>query len=524
MPAPDETTSSTAISLSLISHTNVGKTTLARTLLGRDIGEIRDSAHVTESADEHLLVETPQGERLVLWDTPGFGDSARLMKRLATSEDPIGRFLGDVWDRFRDRAFWSSQQAVRNVRDQADVVLYLVNASESPDEAGYVAAEMRVLEWIGKPVVVLLNQLGPPRAAQAEAAEVQTWRVHLSGFQQVRAVLPLDAFARCWVQEGALLHTLGPLLSDTRRPAMDRLVEQWLRRRREVFEASIEVLTARIARAASDRETIGEGGMLEMLRDTGSAMMPRSLQLRRRGASPAQAAPSSVRRVAMQRLAERLDTDIRASTDRLIVLHGLEGRASAEVLKRLAEHYVVKVQVSERKAAVLGGAVTGALTGLKADIATGGFTFGAGLLAGGVVGALGAFGLARGYNVVRGAKNSSIAWSDAMLDELVITALLGYLAVAHYGRGRGDWAPSEHPPHWRSVVAAVLERRREMFAHIWSLRSEPQASASITQALRPELGEAALEILDRLYPGARGSARPPGSAVHAGPSTGAGSS
>ena len=35
------------VSLSLISHTNAGKTTLARTLLGRDIGEIRDAPHVT---------------------------------------------------------------------------------------------------------------------------------------------------------------------------------------------------------------------------------------------------------------------------------------------------------------------------------------------------------------------------------------------------------------------------------------------------------------------------------------------
>ena len=33
---------SSRISLSLVSHTNVGKTSLARTLLGRDVGEVRD--------------------------------------------------------------------------------------------------------------------------------------------------------------------------------------------------------------------------------------------------------------------------------------------------------------------------------------------------------------------------------------------------------------------------------------------------------------------------------------------------
>ena len=38
------------IALSLISHTNAGKTTLARTLLGRDIGEVRDAPHVTLDA------------------------------------------------------------------------------------------------------------------------------------------------------------------------------------------------------------------------------------------------------------------------------------------------------------------------------------------------------------------------------------------------------------------------------------------------------------------------------------------
>lgn len=495
------TRSDRTIALSLISHTNVGKTTLARTLLGRDIGEVLDSAHVTDSADEHLLVQTSQGDRLVLWDTPGFGDSARLMKRLASADDPISRFLSDVWDRYRDRALWSSQQAVRNVREQADIVLYLVNGSEPPDEAGYVGSEMRVLDWIGKPVVVLLNQLGPPRTAQAEAAEVQSWREQLSEASQVQAVLPLDAFARCWVQEGVLLRALVPLLPETSQPAMRRLVDEWLRRRREIFDASIAVLTARIARAATDREPLGEGAVLDLLRDAGGAVLNRGLRLGRRGSELDEPAPSSAKRAAMRVLAERLDAEIRESTDRLIELHGLEGKASAEVLKRLAEHYVVKEQLSERKAAMFGGALTGALTGLKADIATGGLSFGAGLLAGGVVGALGAFGLARGYNIVRGAQSSSIAWSDAMLGELVVTALLGYLAVAHYGRGRGDWTPSEHPPHWRAVVEAVLKSRGEMFAHTWSLRREPEAFEAISRALGPELADAALEILDALYPG-----------------------
>jgi GTPase SAR1 family protein len=161
----------TRISLSLISHTNAGKTTLARTLLSQTVGEVRDAAHVTLDATAYPLIETPQGDALVLWDTPGFGDSARLARRLRQQGNPIGWFMSQVWDRFRDQTFWLNQAAVRNTRDQADVVLYLVNAAEEPQDAGYLAPELSVLEWIGKPVIVLLNQTGPrrPRAQELQA-------------------------------------------------------------------------------------------------------------------------------------------------------------------------------------------------------------------------------------------------------------------------------------------------------------------------------------------------------------------
>ena len=113
------------------------------------------------------------------------------------------RFLSETWDRWRDRPLWASQQALRNVRDEADVMLYLVDASQSPEAAAYVVPEMEVLGWVGKPVVVLLNQLGAPSIGSDD--DEARWRRHLAGFAIVRAVLPLDAFARCWVQELTLL-------------------------------------------------------------------------------------------------------------------------------------------------------------------------------------------------------------------------------------------------------------------------------------------------------------------------------
>ena len=43
------------IALSLISHTNTGKTTLARTLLRREVGDVRDAPHVLRHDRVHRI-------------------------------------------------------------------------------------------------------------------------------------------------------------------------------------------------------------------------------------------------------------------------------------------------------------------------------------------------------------------------------------------------------------------------------------------------------------------------------------
>jgi hypothetical protein len=288
-----------------------------------------------------------------------------------------------------------------------------------------------------------------------------------------------------------LLRAVGAALPEAKRAAFDRLAAAWQARRMGEFGASMEALAAQLARAACDREALDEQGMRAQLRELGTAL----------GIAPGAASPKER---AMARLAERLDADIRATTDRLIEIHRLEGRASAEVLERLAGDFATEERMSEGKAAVLGGLVSGALSGLAADLAAGGLTFGAGLLTGSVLGALGAAGLARGYNLVRGTTASAVRWSDEFLDAFFASALLRYLAVAHYGRGRGEWARSEHPPFWKDEVAAVVGPRRLALAALWAERGDP---AQVAARLRPHLEGAARELLERLYPGAL-AARP----------------
>ncbi len=482
-----------SIALSLISHTNAGKTTLARTLLGRDVGDVRDAPHVTTEAAAYPLIETPEGDTLALWDTPGFGDSARLAKRLAQQGNPIGWFLSQVWDRFRDRSFWLTQLAVRNVRDHADVVLYLVNASEDPADAGYLSPELAVLQWIGKPVLVLLNQTGVPRPTEVEATEVARWRDALRPHEQVRDVLALDAFARCWVQELALFDRVGNVLAEVKRPAFARLAATWQARRWAQFEAAMVMLAVPIAAAACARIVVPPAAMLDRLSG--------AIGVKREDGDGAQAR-------ALRTLARQLEVDQRTSADGLLAIYGLSGRAAAEITERLASDVVTDAPLDEGKAAAIGGIVSGAMTGLAADLAAGGLTFGAGMLAGAVLGALGGAGIARGVNVARGDSEAAVRWDHAFLDGLVASALLRYLAVAHYGRGRGDWKESEYPPFWRERVEAAVAAHRAALTAIWvTARAATSDASGIGVQLQAELVAMTRALLTGLYPGAVAIAR-----------------
>jgi hypothetical protein len=474
------------IHLALISHTNAGKTTLARTLLARDIGEVRDAPHVTDISEAYTLIETAESDTLKLWDTPGFGDTARLVKRLKHADNPLGWMLTQVWDRYRDRPFWSSQQAVRAAQEHADVVLYLVNAAEDVTGAAYVTLEMQVLSWIGKSVIVLLNQTGPPRGPESEAAQEEKWREHLKSFPIVREVMSLDAFARCWVQEGELFDAIAKVLPEESRESFGRLSDAWKRKNVARFHDSMRVLAAQLARSASDKENIEAA----KLSDRARAFL-RSLLTGRESADNSKVS-------AMASLAERLDARIHESTGELIRLHQLQGQAAEEIRRRMTEDYATSEPVNEGIAAVIGGFVSGALGGLKADLASGGLSHGAGMVGGGILGAITAGGLARGYNIVRGREQTLLRWSTEFFEGLVRSALLRYLAVAHFGRGRGDYSESEHPKFWQAAVANAVEFRRSRVRELWE-RAENGVASEEVEGL---LTECAASLLEQFYPNA----------------------
>jgi hypothetical protein len=484
-----------SVQLSFVAHTNVGKTTLVRTLLKRDIGEVADRPHVTENAERHTLLDTTQGDVLYLWDTPGFGDSARLAKRLKASGNPIGWLQTQVWDRLTDRPFFCSQQAVRNVRDESDVVLYLVNAAEDPSSTAYVEAELEILKWIGKPVLLLLNQAGPPRGREAEASDEARWSRHLAQHVENRGAITLDAFARCWVQEDRLLRETAALIEPAKRPELERLRAAWRERNLETFRASIRSTSGFLASIAVDRELVPE-------KLDASALAQRARQWfdrKRGGGGNADPAIEG----AMAALVKRLDERVREDTDRLIALHGLSGRAQQRILARAAGQFEVAMPANVATTGFVGGALTGAATGIAADLSTGGLTMGAGMLIGAILGALGASGAAKAYNILQGQEDGRVRWTGDVLAQQTRAALLRYLAVAHYGRGRGAWVEGEAPAHWLPLVDEVARAHDPALQEAWRMAEEGSAAPALATRLEPEITRAAGEILARLYPESR---------------------
>ena len=204
-----------------------------------------------------MLIDTPEGDALRLWDTPGFGDSARLLRRLRASDNPIGWLLTQVWDRFTDRPFFSSQQAIRNVRDESDVVLYLVNAAEDPARRRIRGAwRCRSSAGSASRSCCCSTRWAPRAGAGRRGRGGTAWRQHLASHPGVRGVIGLDAFARCWVQEDKLLGAVGGVLPADKQQAFERLRARVAARNLGVFDAAMQALAAQLAAAATDRETV----------------------------------------------------------------------------------------------------------------------------------------------------------------------------------------------------------------------------------------------------------------------------
>ena len=470
------------IVLSLISHTNVGKTALARTLLREDVGEVADSAHVTIVPEAFPLIEK---DDLVarLWDTPGFGSNlAKLAKRLRSNDNPVGWILHQVWDRATDKSLWCSQEAIRNVQANADVVLYLVDASQPPESLSYVDLEIEVIEWIGKPVLVFLNQTGEPNADKDRANET-AWREHLAKFEIVRSVSTLDAFTRSWTQEHHILEKAAEVLEGKKQKSALKLREAWVDRNIEILNKAVTAISELACFSLTDTEPLPEKGLMDKL----TQLMHRKER-------------NKELEQIQTRMYNRLAEHTSETVNELISIHGLDGQTASELSKVSREEFAVKRNVEESILATIGGAASGLVGGISADLISGGMTFGGGAIVGMLLGGATTFALAYGFNLTQAGQNM-VRWTENHFRSQVQAIVMLYLAVSHFGRGRGSWQDTvNNPAKWEAILKEELTDNAEAWNKLWKkggLDSDPvKLKKDLEKAFRKLIGT----VFTQLYP------------------------
>ena len=351
------------LKLAVVGHTNVGKTSLLRTLT-RDVGfgEVSHRPSTTRHVEGARL--SVDGQPLLeLYDTPGLEDAIALLDYLERLEQPGERLDGPArLERFlkgsEARQRFEQEAKVLRQLQASDAGLYVIDARE-PVLAKY-RDELEVLAGCGKPLLPVLNFV-----ASSQHREPQ-WREALARLG-LHALVRFDSVAPPEDGERRLYESLALMLEHAR-PALQRLMD--------------DQQAQRLARRQSGKLLIAE-----LLLDC--AACRRSVL-----AEPA----------AEAKAIEALRSEVRQREQRcveaLLKLHGFRREdANAGDLPLLDGRWgddLFNPETLKLLGVRLGGGVAaGAAAGAGVDLLVGGLTLGAAALAGALAG--GALQTARNY-------------------------------------------------------------------------------------------------------------------------------
>lgn len=239
------------LKLAVVGHTNVGKTSLLRTLLrDRDFGEVSHRPSTTRHVEGARL--SVDGEPLLeLYDTPGLEDAIALLDHLERLERPGERMDGPArLARFLDgsEARQRFEQEAKVLRQllASDAGLYVIDARE-PVLAKY-RDELAVLAMCGRPLLPVLNFVA------SEGHRETDWREALARLG-LHALVRFDSVAPPLDGEQRLYDSLA-LLLERARPKLQRLVDDHQAQRRLRLEAGSRLIAELLLDVAACRRSV----------------------------------------------------------------------------------------------------------------------------------------------------------------------------------------------------------------------------------------------------------------------------
>ena len=357
-------------------------------------------------------------------------------------------------------------------RGDGNVVLHVVA------DPGDLAPASSLLEWLGRPVLVLVNR---PVAQADGAALLAQCQAQTARTPRAVAVLPFDAFARCWVQQRVLLTAIAGCLPDSARASFERIAGAWEQRNQVRLTRAMAAVAEHLLYAARQVQEVPSAALGV------KSLLPGERQ-----------AQAQARQAAMDEVVKRLHVSAGELFSRLRVLHGIDEAAAGVLQQRMHEKFMVQQAVDTPQAGIA-GAATGAAMGASVDLLVGGLTLGAATALGALVGGGAAYIAAAWKNRSTPAGSTVVQLSDEMIQALVEAALLRYLAVAHYGRGAAGTA-DELTPFWTADVVAAVEAHSDRLTPFWVSARAQSEPGQLATALGRELEATAREVLAQLYP------------------------
>ncbi|MCF5163525.1 DUF3482 domain-containing protein [Pseudomonas congelans] len=247
----NEADSSRAIKLAVVGHTNVGKTSLLRTLTGDvSFGEVSHRPSTTRHVEGARL--SVDGEALVeLYDTPGLEDAIALLDYLERLDRPgerldgparLARFLegSEARQRFEQEA-----KVMRQLLD-SDAGLYIIDARE-PVLAKY-RDELAVLASCGKPLLPVLNFVSAQQHREPEWREALS-RLGLHALVRFDSVAPPE-------DGGRRLYESLALLLESARPRLERLIDDQEKQRTAKRHSAARLIAELLIDCAACRRSV----------------------------------------------------------------------------------------------------------------------------------------------------------------------------------------------------------------------------------------------------------------------------
>ncbi|OBS38371.1 GTPase SAR1 [Pseudomonas syringae pv. syringae] len=246
-----EADSTRAIKLAVVGHTNVGKTSLLRTLTGDvSFGEVSHRPSTTRHVEGARL--SVDGEALVeLYDTPGLEDAIALLDYLERLDRPGERLDGPArLTRFLEgsearQRFEQEAKVMRQLLD-SDAGLYVIDARE-PVLAKY-RDELAVLASCGKPLLPVLNFVSAQQHREPEWREALS-RLGLHALVRFDSVAPPE-------DGGRRLYESLALLLESARPRLERLIDDQEKQRTAKRHSAARLIAELLIDCAACRRSV----------------------------------------------------------------------------------------------------------------------------------------------------------------------------------------------------------------------------------------------------------------------------